>query len=119
MASNSVKRLRDADHIVFLENATIGAEGNYRDFGKAIRTISIVGPTQHVDTTRTYAIAQESEQTEPFMPHEDRATFDLTKDIDEEARATASGVVSAVRVFLSCSGWLNVTMISLSAFLGR
>ena len=116
MASNSVKRLQHADHIIYLENATTSAEGNYRDLCKATPIFSELG---HQYVNRTDAIALRSEETASMLTNMGHPAAHATDDIDNEARATASGVVSAVHFFLSRSGWLNVAMISLSALLGR
>ena len=119
MASNSVKRFSDADHLIYLENATVLAQGLQSTLLQIPYVSSKLGSESPENWKHGSRVASPKSTTALQTGQaEEEVEADYEDDVDEEARATASGVVKAVLFYLSCAGWTKVLFIVLSCTLG-
>ena len=118
MASNSVKRFQDADHIVYLEDSTVKAEGSYQDLVQIPSVSAKIAQKKQKISHEFVSASLSAGQIASMFRDEHAREVDYEDEVDNEARATRSGVVKAVHFYLANAGWSKVILLGLACLLG-
>ena len=119
LATNSVKRFRNANQIIYLKDGTVAAQGDYEQMvnHKDTSFKMFLALSSDQNTSLTALAHPGSPNTKSDYPKEMLAEQSTnTEDaIDSEAMATTQGVYKAVVLYLRAGGWFRT---AITAFLG-